>query len=411
MSVDASSSPTSSTPPPLPALEGGPVYLDYNATTPVDPRVADAMLPYLTAHFGNPSSGHAYSRAPRGALEWARAQVAHLIGAQPDEVVFTGGGSEANTLALSGVVLARPDPSQAHVITQVTEHPAVLETCRALRDRHGTEVTYLPVDATGRVDPYDLASAITSRTVLVSVMAANNETGVLQPIGALAHIARERGVLFHTDAAQAAGKIPLDVTGLGVDLLTIAGHKLYAPKGIGALYVRTGTHLVPVIAGGGQERGLRAGTENVALAVALGTAADLAAHELAHAGSGGGPQRLRELRDLLHRLLRESLPQVDLNGHDDERLPGTLNISIAGVGGDDLLAAVPSVAAATGSACHTGRTDPSPVLTAMGHDRDRALAALRLSVGRWTTHRDVKAAAEQIIDAARAFLAHPDRER
>jgi cysteine desulfurase len=407
-------SPASSTPPPLPALEGGPVYLDYNATTPVDPRVADAMLPYLTTHFGNPSSGHAYSHAPLRALARAREQIAHLIGARPGDVVFTGGGSEANTLALCGVVLARPDPSQAHVITQVTEHPAVLETCRALHDRHGTEVTYLPVDATGRVDPQDLASAITPRTVLVSVMAANNETGVLQPIGALARTAREHGVLFHTDAAQAAGKIPIDVTGLGVDLLTMAGHKLYAPKGIGALFVRTGTHLVPVISGGGQERGLRAGTENVALAVALGAAADLADHELAHAdvgGAGGGPQRLRELRDLLHRLLYEGLPGVDLNGHGDERLPGTLNISIAGVRGDDLLAAVPSVAAATGSACHTGRTDPSPVLTAMGHDRDRALAALRLSVGRWTTDRDVKDAAEQIIEAARAFLARPGRDR
>jgi cysteine desulfurase len=419
VSADASASPTTATPP-LPALAGGPIYLDYNSTTPVDPRVVDAMLPYLKTHFGNPSSGHAFSHAPRRALALAREQIAQLIGARPGEVVFTGGGSEANTLALCGAVLARPDPSRAHVITQVTEHPAVLETCRALRDRHGTEVTYLPVDATGRVDPHDLAAAITKRTVLVSVMAANNETGVLQPIGALARIARERGVLFHTDAAQAAGKIPIDVSGLGVDLLTMAGHKLYAPKGIGALYVRAGTHIVPVIAGGGQERGLRAGTENVALAAALGAAADLAAadlaaaelaaQELAHAGADGGPQRLRRLRDLLHRLLRERLPRVDLNGHDAERLPGTLNISIAGVSGDDLLAAVPTVAAATGSACHTGRTDPSPVLTAMGHDRDRALAALRLSVGRWTTDRDVETAAAQIAEAALALLARPDRD-
>ena len=381
-----------------PGLAGGPIYLDYNATTPVDPRVADAALPYLTTHFGNPSSSHGYAVQSRRALAGAREAVAALIGAAPGEIVFTAGGSEADTLAVRGAVLARGAPADAHVITQPTEHPAVLEACAALARLHGTEVTYLPVGADGRVDPASLPAAITPRTVLVSVMTANSETGVLQPVCELAAIAREHGVLFHTDAAQAAGKIPIDVDCLGVDLLTVAGHKIYAPKGIGALYVRAGVPLEPLIHGGGQERGLRAGTENVAQAVALGEAARLAAAELA----SGGPQRLRELRDLLHRRLEEQLPGlVNLNGHPELRLPGTLNVSITGVRGDQLLAATPAVAAATGSACHAGSTEPSPVLLAMGYDNDRAASALRLTFGRWTTREQAGAAAKQIAAAAR----------
>ncbi|WP_067826928.1 cysteine desulfurase family protein [Actinomadura kijaniata] len=385
-----------------PGLRQGPILLDYNATTPVDPRVVEAMLPYLTTHFGNPSSGHPYADQPRTALGRARAQVAALIGAEPADVVFTGSGSEADALAIAGVVLAHPDPGRAEVITQPTEHPAVLEICHALHRRHGTQITHLPVDAHGLVDPGDLAAAISPRTVLVSIMAANNETGVLQPLDQLARITRTHGVPLHTDAAQAAGKIPLDVTGLGVDLLSLAGHKLYAPKGIGALYLRPGLRLEPLVPGGGQERGLRAGTENVALAVALGTAAELAAQEI----TDGGPGRLRHLRDRLHQRLAERLPgRVHLNGHPERRLPGTLNLGITGARGTDLVAAVPGVAASTGSACHSGVVQPSPVLAAMyegRHDRtDRATSALRLSLGRWTTAADVDRAAELLATAAR----------
>ena len=381
-----------------PGLAGGPIYLDYNATTPVDPQVADAALPYLTTQFGNPSSAHGYAAQPRRAIAAAREAIAALIGAAPGEIVFTAGGSEADTLAIRGAVLARGAPAGAQVITQPTEHPAVLETCAALARLRGAEVTYLPVGADGRVDPRALAAAITPITVLVSIMTANSETGVLQPIRELARIAREHGVLFHTDASQAVGKIGIDVRALGVDMLTIAGHKMYAPKGIGALYIRAGVQLEPLVYGGGQERGLRSGTENVALTVALGAAARLAAAELAC----GGPQRLRELRDLLHRRLDEQLPGlVRLNGHPAERLPGALNISITGVRGDQLLAATPGIAAATGSACHAGSAEPSPVLLAMGHDKDRASSALRLTTGRWTTRDDAEAAAAAIADTAR----------
>jgi cysteine desulfurase len=387
---------------PTPAgLRDGPIYLDYNATTPVDPRVIEAMLPYLTTHFGNPSSSHHYAEQPRRALAAARKQIARLIGAAPDELVFTGSGSEADTLAIHGIIAAHRRPSGVQVITQVTEHPAVLEACRALHRRYGTEVTYLHVGHDGRVNPQDLADAITPQTALVSIMAANNETGVLQPLDALARITRQHGALFHTDAAQAVGKIPIDVGRLGIDLLTVVGHKMYAPKGVGALYVRSGVLLEPLVAGGGQERGLRAGTENVALAVGLGAAADLARHEL----EDDGPRRLQALRDLLYRRLNDHLPgRVRLTGHPAQRLPGTLHISIIGVRGDDLLASTPSIAAATGSACHAHSREPSPVLLAMPQDRDQALSALRLSLGRWTTRPDVERAAEAIAMTAHRLL-------
>lgn len=385
-----------------PGLADAPIYLDYNATTLVDPRVAEAAKPYLTTHFGNPSSGHAYAEQPHRALAEARQQLAGMIGAEPAEMVFTASGSEANNLAIRGTVLAHDRTAPARIITQASEHPAVMETCRALQRLHGVQVTYLPVDRDGRVDPAALAKTLTPDTALVSIMAANNETGVLQPIAELAAIAHARGVLFHTDAAQAAGKIPIDVRAWRVDLLTIAGHKMYAPKGIGALYVRSGVRLEPLIYGGGQERGLRAGTENVALAVALGAAAHLAQTEL----DAGGVDRIRILRDLLHHRLDELLPgRVQLNGHRDQRLPNTLNVSIIGVMGDDLLAAIPGIAAATGAACHSATPDPSPVLLAMGHDPGRALSALRLTLGRWTTRDDIEQAAPQI--AAEALAAHP----
>jgi cysteine desulfurase len=377
----------------------GPVYLDYNATTPIDPRVVDAMAPYLGVHFGNPSSAHPYADPSRQALARAREQIAGLIGATAVEVVFTGSGSEANNLAIRGAILAS-GRDRPHVITQLTEHPAVLQTCNALQRLHGVEVSYLPVDGQGLVDPAALAAAIRPNTALVSVMHANNETGVIQPIAELASIAHDHNVLMHTDAAQAVGKVPVDVTALGVDLLTVVGHKMYAPKGVAALYVRVGVALEPVIYGGGQEGGLRAGTENVALAAGLGAAADLARAELAQ----DGHLRIAALRDRLHHLLAQALPErVRLNGHAEHRLPNTLNISIAGVRGDDLLAATSDVAASTGSACHAGATDPSPVLHAMGFDRDRSLAALRLSVGRWSTERDIDRAADVLAAAARTL--------
>ncbi|SEP53310.1 cysteine desulfurase [Amycolatopsis saalfeldensis] len=378
-------------------LTDGPIYLDYNATTPIDPAVTEAILPYLTGGFGNPSSDHHYGTAPRAALEHARGQVSALIGAAAGRIVFTGSGSEADNLAIRGAVLAA-GADRPHVITQQTEHPAVLATYQALRRWHEVDVTYLPVDGAGVVDPAELAAAFTEHTVLVSIMAANNETGALQPIAELARVTHEHGAVFHCDAAQAVGKIPLDVSALDVDLLTVVGHKMYAPKGIAALYIRSGVPLEPLIYGGGQEHGLRAGTENVAFAVALGTAAQLAADDLA----AGGRHRIQQLRDRLHDLLVRSLPErVLLNGPMSARLPNTLNISIRGITGHSLLAATPDIAASTGSACHSGDHQPSPVLTAMGLDADRGLAALRLSLGRWSTRDDVDRAAELITASAR----------
>ena len=378
-----------------PGLTGAPIYLDYNATTPVDPRVVAAMLPHLTTYFGNPSSSYAYGAEAKAALAAAREQVAAFIGARPAEIVFTGSGSEANLLALRGAALAA-GRTRTHVITQATEHPAVLETCHALNRLHGVRVTVLPVDSEGLVDPATLAAALDDETVLVSVAAANNETGALQPIAELAELTHRAGALFHTDAAQAAGKIPVAVDQLGVDLLTVVGHKMYAPKGVAALYVRDGVQLEPVVYGGGQERGLRSGTENVAFAVALGAAAQLAAHELTE----GRGTRLAQMRDLFHQHLRDALPgRVHLNGPEHTRLPNTLNISIDGIRGHELLAAAAGIAASTGSACHSGTHTPSPVLSAMGLDQQRALAALRLSLGRWTTPDDIESAAATITKA------------
>lgn len=376
-------------------LTNGPIYLDYNATTPTDPAVTNAMLPFLSETFGNPSSDHHYGQAPRSALRQARERVAVLVGTPDWRVVFTGSGSEADNLALHGVVLAS-GRDRPRIVTQCTEHPAILRTCQALSRWHGVEVTYLPVSHEGLVDPRDLAAALTSDTVLVSIMLANNETGALQPVDELASLAHRHGALFHCDAAQAAGKIPLDAARLGVDLLTVVGHKMYAPKGIAALCLRPDLRLEPLIHGGGQEHGLRAGTENVALAVALGAAARLAADEVA-----AGRHDLRRLRDRLHVRLNAGL-RVLLNGPVDARLPNTLNISLPGTTGHALLAAVPEIAASTGSACHSGNHEPSPVLTAMGLDTERAMSALRLSLGRWSTWAEVDRAADVLLAAAQA---------
>ena len=382
-----------------PGLEHGPIYLDYNATAPVDPVVVEAMLPYLSTHFGNPSSSHSYGYVAHHAVDSARAQVARLLGCTPTEITFTGGGSESDNLAIRGIALAYQQRGN-HIITQVTEHPGVLNTCRALEQLHGFRVTYLPVDRSGRVNTESVEAAIDDKTVLITIMHANNETGTLQPIAEIARVARKHGVLLHTDAAQSVGKIPVRVEDLGVDLLTVAGHKLYAPKGIGALYTKHGLQLEPVIYGGGQESGRRAGTENVANMVALGTACLLAQEQ--HAES---QVRLQRLRDELQRLMENYLPdRVHLNGHLTERLPNTLNVSVDGVIGEEVLADTPEIASSTGSACHEGNTDPSPVLMAMGMSKERALGALRLTLGRWSTE-------EQIEEAARLLARSMDSLR
>lgn len=383
-----------------PGLADGPIYLDYNATTPVDPRVVDAALPYLTQHFGNPSSSHSYAAQPRAAVAKARAQVADLLGASTHEITFTSGGSEADTLAIRGAALAgRVHGRGDHVITQVTEHPAVIEACRSLI-ADGFSVTQLGVDNHGRVNPADLGEAITDRTVLVSIMTANSETGTLQPVRELAVIAHRHGALLHTDAAQAAGTIPLDVDELDVDLLTLVGHKLYAPKGVGALYIRTGTAINPIVHGGDQEHGLRAGTENVAFIVALGAAASLTQAGLPHSAT-----ELAAVRDGLHRELERLLPgTVQINGHLIDRLPNTLNVSLAGINGRTLLATIPQIAASTGSACHESSGTSSAALTAMGLHPDRARAAVRLTTGRWTTLDHARQAANLLAAAYQTLV-------
>ena len=369
------------------------IYLDYNATTPLDPEVVAAIQPYLTPGlagiFGNPSSSHEYGHRAHAAAAEARAQVADLLGCRPEEIAFTGCGSEADNLAVKGVAEAYRERG-SHVITSQVEHPAVLNTCRYL-ERRGYRVTYLPVDEYGQVRLTDLERALTAETVLVSVMHANNETGTIQPIAEIAALAHGRGALVHTDAAQSVGKVATRVDDLGVDLLTVAGHKLYAPKGVGALYVRSGVRLEPVVHGAGHEGGRRAGTENVPYMAALGKACEVAAKTM-----DDYAPRLRGLRDRLQQLLAEAVPGLALNGHPTQRLPNTLNVSFPGVDAEELLAATPEVAASTGSACHAGRTDPSAVLLAMGIPRGRALGAVRLSLGKLTTASEVEEAADAL---------------
>ncbi|HPC83328.1 MAG TPA: cysteine desulfurase family protein [Thermoanaerobaculaceae bacterium] len=374
-----------------------PIYLDHNATTPVHPAVLEAMLPYLREHFGNPSSGHIFGRRARSAVELARSQVASLLACHPEEVVFTSGGTEANNLAILGTV--DPAAGRRHVVTSSVEHPATERPCERLQ-RHGAEVTRLPVDACGRVELAAAHAAVRADTALVTVMLAQNETGTLMPVAELAAIARGHGALVHTDAAQAVGKIPVRVEELGVDLLSLAGHKLYAPKGVGALYVRSGVPVSPVLLGAGHERGVRPGTENVASIVGLGAACALAEATLA-----AETERQLELRDRLWTVLRSAIPGIRLNGHPTERLPNTLNVSFPGTRGSTVLAAAPEVAASTGSACHEGGERPSAVLTAMGLDPATALGAVRLSVGRSTTREQIDLAAHALLRAWRAVSA------
>ncbi len=372
-----------------------PIYFDYNATTPVAPEVAAAMRPWIEAHFGNPSSSHVYGQRARHAVAEARASVAALIGAADDEIAFAGCATEANNLAVLGVARAAP-PDKRHLIVSAVEHPAVMQPALHLRDE-GWTLTVLPVDDSGRIALDDLRAALRPDTALVSVMHANNEVGTIQPVAEIAALARANGTLTHTDAAQSAGKMELDVAALGVDLLTLAGHKFYGPKGIGALYVRRGTPIKPIFFGADQEHGLRPGTENVAHIVGVGEAARLARARLPEAR-----RHLATLRDALHRRLADAVTGLLLNGHPDQRLPNTLHVSFPGVSGRDLLAAVSEVAASVGSACHSDTDAVSGVLAAMGCNPARARGAVRLSVGFPTTAKDVDTAASFLVREWRA---------
>lgn len=375
-----------------------PVYLDYNATTPVDPAVARAMRPFLHEAFGNPSSSHGFGARAKQAVDDARSQVAALIGCAPARLTFTGCATEANNLALLGVARASGRGGRRHLVVSAIEHPAVLEPARAL-EREGWRLTILPVDRHGLVSPDDVAAALAPDTALVSVMHANNEVGTIQPIAGIAAITRARGVVLHCDAAQSAGKVALDVDALGVDLLTLAGHKFHATKGVGALYVRPGTPIEPVLFGADQEHGLRPGTENVPAIVGLGEAARLAAQRLP-----GAAQRMRALRDDLYARLEAAVPGLALNGHPEHRLPNTLHVSFPGVSGRELLRrAQDEVAASVGSACHSEQDAVSGVLAAMGLDAVRAMGAVRLSVGWMTTSGEIVRAVAALAAAWRSL--------
>ncbi|WP_245554897.1 cysteine desulfurase family protein [Cohnella laeviribosi] len=364
------------------------IYLDYNASTPIAPEVLQEMQPYFQEFSGNPSSDHWAAHSVKEAIDLARSRVASLLGCYPDEVIFTSGGSESNNHALKGVYYALRERGN-HIITTMVEHPSVLNPC-AFLERVGAEVTYVKVDARGRVSPDDIEQAINDRTILISVMHANNEVGTIQPIEEISEIAKKHHIVFHTDAAQSVGKIPVKVYKLGVDLLSIAGHKLYAPKGIGALFVRKKTPFEPYIHGGGQEFGMRAGTENVPYIVALGKAAELASQY-------PDSKKIRELRDYFwERLFSCYGNNIQLNGHPENGLPNTLNVSFIGMDGSEILKLLPEIAASTGSACHSGKTTISPVLRAMKISERIGRGAIRFSLGRYTT--------KQEIDQAMALL-------
>lgn len=373
------------------------IYLDYNATTPIAPGVARAMTPFLTDHFGNPSSSHPYSAITKTAVETARSQVAALLGCRPQEIIFNSGGTEGNNHALKGVALAGRERGDGdHLIVTAVEHPAVLEVGKWLESQ-GFRLTILPVDEFGLVDPDALAAAVTPQTLLVSVMLANNEVGTIQPIPQLARIAHEAGALLHSDAAQAVGKIPVNVAELGVDLLTAAGHKLYAPKGVGAIYVRQGVELANLMHGAGQENGRRPGTENVLQIVGLGAACHIAGQEMAQIEA-----HLRKMRDRLHQGLQETLgaERVKLNGHPQRRLPNTLNLSFRDTAANLILAKIgPHVAASAGAACHADRVEISAVLRAMDVPEEWAKGAIRFSVGRETTVGQIETAVAVVAEA------------
>lgn len=370
-----------------------PIYLDYNGTTPHDPEVIDAMMPFLKTEFGNPSSSHWYGIAPKKAVEAARRQVAGLLNCDPEEIVFTSGGTESNNHAIKGIANILKTKGK-HIITSAIEHPAVLEVCRYL-EQNGFETTVVPVDAEGMVNLDDVEKAIRPDTILLSIMHANNEVGTIQPISALSRIAKANNIVMHTDAAQSAGKISTDVNALGVDLLSLAGHKIYAPKGIGALYIRKPLKLETFCHGAGQERGWRAGTENVLEIAGLGKACEIAAGDLEknHA-------HMKALRDRLHAGLMENIPDIKLNGHVETRLPNTLSVSFRHLEANRILEEIGlKVAASAGAACHSDTVVMSHVLEAMGVPEDWAMGTLRFSVGRMTTEEEIDAAIQAVTDA------------
>jgi len=371
-----------------------PIYLDYNATTPVDPVVAEAMLPYLREHFGNPSSSHGYGVQAKRAVERARRQVADLLGCSPDEVIFTSGGSESNNMAIKGIARANRARGN-HIVTSAVEHPAVVEVCRAL-EAEGLRITFVPVDGDGLVGLSDLEEALTPATILVTVMHANNEVGTIQPIPEIARLARERGIPMHTDAAQSVGKVPVRVDDLGVDLLSLAGHKLYAPKGVGALYVRRGIRLEKLIHGADHEQNRRAGTENVPEIVALGMACEVAGRDLER-----NAEHMRAMRDRLAGGLERELGEIRMNGHPERRLPNTLSVSFRMVEANTLLSEIEEVAASAGAACHSDQVDVSPVLEAMGVPVEFAMGTVRFSTGRETREEDIDRAVEAVSSAVR----------
>ena len=375
-----------------------PIYMDYHATTPADPRVVDAMLPYFSEHFGNAASrNHAFGWEAEEAVETARRQVADLIGANPKEIIFTSGATESNNLAIKGVAEMYREKGN-HIITCVTEHKAVIDTCKKL-EKQGGRVTYLPVQKDGRIDLDDLRAAITDKTILITIMAANNEIGVLQPIAEIGAIAKEKSILFHTDAVQMVGKVPFSVTDLKVDLASMSAHKIYGPKGVGALYVRRRNPrvlLAEQISGGGHERGMRSGTLNVPGIVGLGKAAAIAQAEMATEG-----ERLRLLRDRLNKKLHANLDELYINGSMDFRLPHNLNVSFAYVEGESLLMGINDVAVSSGSACTSASLEPSYVLKALGAGDDLAHSSIRFGLGRWTTEEEVDYVVEKLTTVVR----------
>jgi len=370
-----------------------PIYLDYQATTPVDPRVLEAMMPYFTYKFGNAHSrSHSYGWEAEEGVEQARAQVAKLIGADEKEVIYTSGATESNNLAIKGVAEFYKD-RRNHIVTTVTEHKCVLDTCRHL-EQQGFTVTYLPVQKNGLVDLEQLRAAVTDKTVVVSVMAVNNEIGVIQPLAEIGKICREKGAFFHTDAAQAAGKIPLDVEAMNIDLMSISGHKIYGPKGIGALYVRRRprVRLVALINGGGQERGFRSGTLPTPLCVGLGEAAEICMKEM-----DAEAKRLTKLRDRMLKGLQAKLPEIYVNGDLDQRIPGNLNISFAYVEGESLMMGIKGLSVSSGSACTSASLEPSYVLRALGVEEEMAHTSLRIGLGRFTTEQEVDTAVDELV--------------
>jgi cysteine desulfurase len=372
-----------------------PIYLDNHATTPVDPRVVQAMLPYFTEHFGNAASrNHAFGWAAEKAVTEAREKIAALIAADPREIIFTSGATESDNLAIKGVAQMYRSKGN-HIITCVTEHKAVIDTCKHL-EKEGFEITFLPVDKLGQVSAQQVRDAITPKTILISLMSANNEVGTLHPIAEIGKIAKEKGILFHSDATQSVGKLPFDVNQMGVDLVSLSAHKMYGPKGIGALYVRRAgprVRLMPIIDGGGHERGMRSGTLAVPNIVGFGKAC-----EVALADMPTETPRIRGLRDKLHKLFLDNLTEISLNGHPTERLPGNLNISFAFVEGEALMMGISDIAVSSGSACTSASLEPSYVLKALGVGEELAHSSIRFGLGRFTTEDEVEFTAKKVIE-------------